>query len=122
LRGDEAEVRRLASAELDGRDDVATLLTAARHGNLRGVRLCLDVLGVDVNATDDNSVTALHLAAGDGQRLVVEELLSRGASLSIKDTVYDGTPLGRARWAARTWRRPNAPTSPACSPRLRHAC
>jgi len=106
LRGDEAEVRRLASAELDGRDDVATLLVAALHGNLRAVRLCLDVLGVDVNATDDKNVTALHLAAGDGRRLVVEELLSRGASLSIKDAVYGGTPLGRARWAARTWPTP----------------
>jgi ankyrin repeat protein len=106
LRGDEAEVRRLAGAGLDGRDDLATLLAAARHGNLRAVRLCLDVLGVDVNATDDKNLTALHLAAGDGHRLVVEELLARGASLLVKDAVYGGTPLGRARWAARTWPTP----------------
>jgi ankyrin repeat protein len=106
LRGDEAEVRKLASAALEGRDDVATLHVAARHGNLRAVRICLDVLGVDPNAADDQNVTALHLAAGDGQRLVVEELLSRGASLSIKNAVYGGTPLGRARWAARTWPTP----------------
>jgi ankyrin repeat protein len=107
LRGDEAEVRRLIEAQgastLEGRDDVATLLAAAQHGNLRAVRLCLDLIGVSVSATDDKNLTALHLAAGNGQRLVVEELLARGASLTIKDTVHDGTPGGHARWAARTW-------------------
>ncbi|HEY7375636.1 MAG TPA: hypothetical protein VIF57_26000, partial [Polyangia bacterium] len=64
---------------------------------------CLEVLGVDVDAGDDKQLTALHLAAGNGQRLAVEELLSRGASLSIRDAVHDGTPLGHARWASRTW-------------------
>jgi hypothetical protein len=106
LRGDEAEVRRLAGAKLDGRDDVATLLAAAQHGNLRAVRVCLDALGVDVNATSDKGLAALHVAAGNGHRLVVEELLARGASLSIKDAVHGGTPLGHARWASRTWPTP----------------
>jgi hypothetical protein len=38
---------------------------AAQQGNLRAVRLCLDVLGVPVDATNDEGLTALH-AAGRG--------------------------------------------------------
>jgi hypothetical protein len=106
LAGDEAEVRRLGGLTLAGRDDVATLLAAAQHGHLRAVRLCLDVLGVDVDATSDKGIAALHIAAGNGRRLVVEELLGRGASLALKDAEHGGTPLGHARWAARTWPTP----------------
>jgi ankyrin repeat protein len=103
LACDEAAVRRLASTQLEGRDDVATLIASAQHGNLRAVRLCLDVLGVDVSATNEKGLTALHLAAGNGRRLVVEELLARGASLTLKDAEHGGTPLGHAEWSARTW-------------------
>src|SRR5262249_10650688 len=88
---------------LEGRDDVATLQAAAQHGKLGAVRLCLDLLGVDVNSTNDKKWTALHFAAGNGQRLVGEERLARGASLSIKGTAHDGPPGGPARWAARPW-------------------
>src|SRR5262245_8897281 len=44
LRGREEQVRRLAAAVVEGRDDEATLIVAAQQGNLRAVRLCLDVL------------------------------------------------------------------------------
>jgi hypothetical protein len=43
------------------------------------------------------------MAAGNGQRLVVDELLGRGAWLTIRDPVHRGTPPDHARWAARTW-------------------
>jgi len=103
LRGDEKRVRHLATAALEGRHDEAMLVVAAQQGNLPAVRLCLDVLGVPVDATDDEGLTALHMAAGNGQRLVVDELLGRGASLTIRDPVRGGTPPDHARWAARTW-------------------
>jgi ankyrin repeat protein len=106
LRGDEDQVRRLATATLEGRDDAAMLGVAAQQGNLRAVRLCLDVLDIPLNAASDKGLTALHAAAGAGQRLVVDELLVRGASLTIRDPVHGGTPLDHARWAARTWPSP----------------
>lgn len=106
LRGHEEQVRRLTTATLEGRDDEATLVVAAQQGNLRALRLCLDVLGASVDATNDKGLTALHAAAGNGQRLVVDELLGRGASLTIRDPVHRGTPLDHARWAVRTWPTP----------------
>src|SRR5215813_1869674 len=106
LRGREEQVRQLASATLEARDVEATLVLAAQQGNLRAVRLCLDVLGAAVDATNDRGLTALHVAAGNGQRLVVDELLGRGASLTIRDPVHRATPLDHARWAARTWPSP----------------
>ena len=106
LRGREEQVRQLASAMLDARNVDATLVIAAQQGNLRAVRLCLDVLGAAVDATNEKGLTALHVAAGNGQRLVVDELLVRGASLTIRDPVHRATPLDHARWAARTWPSP----------------
>jgi ankyrin repeat protein len=103
LRGHKEQVRHLATARLEGRDDEATLVVAAQQGNLRAVRLCLDILGVPVDATNDKGFTALHAAAGNGRRLVVDELLDRGASLTIRDRVHHATPPDHARWAARTW-------------------
>jgi ankyrin repeat protein len=106
LRGHEEQVRHLATAALEGRDDAATLVVAAQQGNLRAVRFCLDILGVPVDATNDKGLTALHTAAGSGRRMIVDELLSRGASLTIRDPVHRGTPLDHARWVARTWPNP----------------
>jgi len=106
LRGCEEQVRRLAAAAVEGRDDEATLVVAAQQGNLRAVRLCLDTLGAPVDGTDDKGLTALHAAAGNGRRLVIDTLLGRGASLTIRDAVHRGTPLDHARWAARTWPSP----------------
>jgi ankyrin repeat protein len=106
LRDREEQVRRLATAVMEGRDDETTLIVAAQQGNLRAVRLCLDVLGVSVDATNDEGLTAPHAAACNGRRLIVDELLSRGASLTIPDAVHHGTPLDHAHWAARTWPSP----------------
>jgi ankyrin repeat protein len=106
LRGREEQVRQLARATLEVRDVEVTLVLAAQQGNLQAVRLCLDVLGAAVDATNDRGLTALHVAAGNGQRLVVDELLGRGASLTIRDPVHRATPLDHARWAARTWPSP----------------
>jgi ankyrin repeat protein len=106
LRGNEEQARRLATAALGGGEDKTTLVVAAQQGNLRAVRLCLDLLGIPVDATNDKGLTALHAAAGNGRRLVVDELLRRGASLTSRDLIHGGTPLDHARWAARTWPSP----------------
>lgn len=52
--------------------------------------------GVDVNARRGDGATALHQAAIDGDGELVDALLDRGADLSLRDSVYDGTAAG---WA-----------------------
>ena len=37
--------------------------------------------GTDINACNENGLTALHLAAKEGNDVVVRELLSRGAKV-----------------------------------------
>ena len=103
LRADAAEVRRLAAAGIEGRDDAATVIAAAQHGRLVALRMLLDA-GASVSSTTPQGIPALHVAAGDGHRLVAEEMLVRGASLEVRDPVYGGTPLGRVTWISR--RRP----------------
>jgi len=51
------------------------------------------------NFWEDNYVggTALHLAAGMGKKAVAELLLSRGASLEVRDDRYGGTPIDWAK-------------------------
>jgi ankyrin repeat protein len=74
------------------------LVFASLCGRLDVVRLLLD-RGVNIDATPTGShwtATALHAAAGQGQRAVVELLVARGADPSIKDVRYQSTALG---WA-----------------------
>lgn len=52
--------------------------------------------GVDVNARRQDGATALHQAAIDGDAELVDALLERGADLTLRDDVYDGTGIG---WA-----------------------
>jgi len=81
-------------------DDRATLaeqamVFASMCGRLEVVRLLLDH-GTYIDATPPGShwtATALHAAAGQGQRAVVELLVARGADQSIKDARYQATPL-----------------------------
>jgi hypothetical protein len=74
------------------------LVFASLCGQLEAVRLLLD-RGIHIDATPPGShwtATALHAAAGQGQRAVVELLLDRGADPSIQDVRYQSTALG---WA-----------------------
>jgi ankyrin repeat protein len=81
-------------------DDARTLaeqalVFASLCGRLEIVRLLLD-RGTHIDATPPGShwtATALHAAAGQGQRAVVELLIERGADPSIKDVRYQATPL-----------------------------
>jgi len=81
----------------DDRDILAeqAMVFASLCGRLDVVRLLLDH-GTHVDATPPGShwtATALHAAAGQGQRAVVELLVERGADQSIKDVRYQATPL-----------------------------
>lgn len=84
----------------DDRASVAeqALVFASLCGRTEVVRILLDA-GINIDATPTGSAwtaTALHAAAGQGQREVVELLVERGADQSIKDVRYQSTPLG---WA-----------------------
>ena len=81
------------------------LALAAQHGQVEIVRLLLDA-GEDpsrYNPEGNHShSTPLHQAALAGHDAVVRLLVERGARLDIKDTIYQGTPLGWAMYAGHT--------------------
>ena len=87
-----------AETEVDTSPAVAgqALVESVALGDTAIVRALLDA-GVDVDSRRGDGATALHLAAFDGNAELVEELLARGADLSLRDGVYDGTPSGWAQ-------------------------
>jgi len=93
---DEA-VRLLASANASARHRALAL--AAQHGHADIVRLLLDA-GEDPNRYNPEGMhahsTPLHQAVLGGHEAVVRLLVERGARLDIRDTIWQGTPLG---WA-----------------------
>jgi ankyrin repeat protein len=58
---------------------------------IAAITLCLD-RGVDINATDINGQTALHVAAGQPGASIVAALVQRGARLDLRDK-QGRTPL-----------------------------
>jgi ankyrin repeat protein len=74
------------------------LVYACMHGHLDAAAFLLDQ-GAQLNTIPggfDYSGTALHYAAFNGQRAMVDFLLARGADVEIKDTKIGQTP---ASWA-----------------------
>lgn len=59
------------------------LHTAAWHGNIEMIPLCLESIGI--NMTNRNKETPLMLAATNGKRGVVEFLLQKGADINMQD-------------------------------------
>jgi len=57
---------------------VELLVDGARYGDMEDVRAALDA-GVDVNAADQGSRTALHMAAANGHCEVVDALIAARA-------------------------------------------
>jgi ankyrin repeat protein len=96
LANDRDEAARLFVADSDA------LMPAARHGRLDALELGLS-LGLQIDRVDRGGLTALHHAARAGHLHIVRELVSRGASLTLRDHMYDGTPLGHARHFASRW-------------------
>lgn len=69
---------------------VFNFISAASEGNLNEVKRILS-LELDVNAADYDNRTALHLAAEENQKEVVEYLIAHGAKTDIKDR-FGNTP------------------------------
>ena len=68
---------------------------------LQAVRIAFDA-GIDVNATTEEGLTALHGAALNGADGVVEFLASKGAKLDVRDR-YQQTPLSIAAGERLPW-------------------
>lgn len=81
------------------------LALAAQHGHVEILGLLLDA-GEDPDrynpAGHHSHSTPLHQAVWADQQEAVRVLVDRGARLDIKDTLWNGTPLGWAEYGART--------------------
>lgn len=93
-------VRRLvAGADADSRHRALAL--AAQHGHAAAVAVLLES-GEDPNRYNPVGChahsTPLHQAAVAGHIEVVRLLVERGARLDIRDTLYEGTPIGWAEF------------------------
>ena len=110
-----APVKSLAAAAgLGYVDDVKRMLPSAaeldRHRALALAAQCghPDVVGLLLDAGEDpnrfnppgthSHTPPLHQAIAAGHLDVVKLLIDRGARLDIKDTIYQGTPLGWAKY------------------------
>jgi len=95
--------RLLSNATSDDRHRALALAT--QGGRLEIVRLLLDA-GEDPNRYNPKGThahsTPLHQAVWSGSDAIVRLLVERGARLDIKDTIYQGTPLGWAEYGGRT--------------------
>jgi ankyrin repeat protein len=93
----EDTARLLPSADAEARHGGLSL--AAQHGRAEIVRLLLGT-GEDPNRYNPEGThahsTPLHQAVVGGHEAVVRLLIERGARVDIRDTVWQGTPLG---WA-----------------------
>jgi len=95
--------RLLPAADADSRHRALALAT--QHGHVEVVRLLVDA-GEDPSRHNPDGThshsTPLHQAALAGHEAVVRLLVERGARLDVKDTIYQGTPLGWAIYARQT--------------------
>jgi peptide-methionine (S)-S-oxide reductase len=96
-----ADVERLAlTATPEEKQDA--FVQAALNGNAAALRRML-ALGVDpttVSTRNQSHGTALHHAVWSGSLDAVKVLVEAGADLTRRDTIYDGTPLGWAKYGA----------------------
>ncbi len=79
--------------------DLAPVVGAMQNAaalNQLGVLQWLLERGAALDGRDANGATALHKAAAANAAASIRWLLDRGANASLRDGIYDGTPLG---WA-----------------------
>jgi hypothetical protein len=92
------EANRLAPTS-DQQDKADALITAAYLGDVDAISFLLSS-GADPNVKSQRihkHSTPLHQAAQSGSLHSVMALVAAGASLTARDTAWDGTPLGWAR-------------------------
>ena len=98
--GDLDKVRRMLSNANDD-DRHRALALAAQLGQVEVVRVLLDA-GGDPNRFNPPGMHShsppIHQSIAAGHLDVVKLLVERGARLDIRDTIYQGTPLGWARY------------------------
>ena len=69
---------------------------AAKSGDLESLMAIVDSSNrVDVDATDNNHTTPLHLAAREGHNEIIDYLIQKGADVTVKD-YKDRNPLEMA--------------------------
>jgi ankyrin repeat protein len=95
MAGDEIGARTMLerAPDLLARAPNDLVTKAVNTGREEAVNLGLD-LGFDPDWMDENA--ALHSAAGEGNEKIVRLLISRGASLTLREPWYDGTAV---EWA-----------------------
>lgn len=73
---------------------IISLIYAATYGDLDEIYM-IEANGLDLNSADYDGRTALHLAAAEGQKKVIEYLLMRGVNPNPVDR-WGGTPMNDA--------------------------
>jgi peptide-methionine (S)-S-oxide reductase len=94
-----ADAERLArTATLEEKQDA--FVQAALLGNAEALRrmLALGVEPTTVSRRNQSHGTALHHAVWSGSLDAVKVLVEAGADLMRRDTIYDATPLGWAKY------------------------
>ena len=77
-------------------DDVQAFFSEVERGDLDTVRAMVSAAPKLVRARDATGATAVHVAALQGHREVVELLLASGAEVNARDDEFGATPAG---WA-----------------------
>ena len=77
-------------------DGVQAFFSEVERGDLETVRAMVSAAPKLARARDATGATALHIAALQGHRTVVELLLASGAEVNARDDEFGATPAG---WA-----------------------
>jgi ankyrin repeat protein len=101
LRGDGAELERLAIAHPELLRSTRALFAAAEKDRADVVAMLLD-LGTSVDVQDNEGQRALHVAAYADAVRVVQLLIDRGAEVDPVEKNWGNTPLDSAIWGQHT--------------------
>lgn len=86
----------LGSADMCEKRAIEAFIESTNLGDTDFVQEMLEA-GIDPNATLWGGVRAIHQAAINGNRQLVEVLLAHGADPQLKDSTFDGTAVGWAQ-------------------------